>query len=227
MPRWHVCTGWFLRKSLSLQHVAKKNQTEFVRLVAATKFCCRENFSPKYLLYTRSHLSIRCVAATCCCNYSPDLHTKSDLSPRLVAATHRLVCFDLYALLGPVYIEVGDPQVGEVIRLGGVTRQSIQSLVLMWSRLHVRWGNPPHVTSLTWGTPPSCKQAFSDQGSWNFLFLVCKHVSGRPYCWQYNKQFFEEFTWKQFFIPRCPPWRHVQTSNTILKVTWNHCFTRR
>ena len=99
--RRHVCTGLFLRKSLSPQHVAKKsNQTEFVRLVAATKFCCRDKFSPKNLLYTRSHLSMRCVAGTtCCCNNSPDLHTKSDLSPRLVAATHRLVCFDLYALL--------------------------------------------------------------------------------------------------------------------------------
>ena len=29
----------------------------------------------------------------------------------------------------------------------------------MWSRLHVRWGNPPHVTSPTWGPPPSRKQA--------------------------------------------------------------------
>ena len=149
------------------------------------------------------HQKIFCThEATCPCDASPQLVgtttrptcTQSDLSPRLVAATHRLVCFDLYALLGPVYIE---------------------------------GGNPPHVTSLTWGTPPSCKQAFTDQGSWNFLFLVCKHVSGRPCWWQYNKQFFEEFTWKQFFIPRCPPWRHVQTSNTILKVTWNHCFTRR
>ena len=53
----------------------------------------------------------------------------------------------------------GGPQIGEVTRLGGVTRLSIQSLILMWSRLHVRWGNPPHVTSPTWGTPPSCKQA--------------------------------------------------------------------
>ena len=88
----------------------KSNQTEFVRLVAGTKFCCRENFSPKNLLYTRSHLSLRYVAATCWYNYPPDLHTKSDLSPRRVSATHRLVCFDLYALLGPVYIEVGDPR---------------------------------------------------------------------------------------------------------------------
>ena len=148
------------------------------------------------------------VSATCCRNSSPSVFRPLCL---IRACLHR----------------GGGPQVGEVTRLGGVTRQSIQSLVLMWSRLHVRWGNPPHVTSLTWGTPPSCKQAFTDQGSWNFLFLVCKHVSGRPYCWQYYKQFFEEFTWKQFFIPRCPPWRHVQTSNTILKVKWNHCFTRR
>ena len=29
----------------------------------------------------------------------------------------------------------------------------------MGSRLHVRWGNLPHVTSPTWGPPPSCKQA--------------------------------------------------------------------
>ena len=29
----------------------------------------------------------------------------------------------------------------------------------MRSRLHVRWGDPPHVTSPTWGPPPSWKQA--------------------------------------------------------------------
>ena len=53
------------------------------------------------------------------------------------------------------------PQVGEVTRLGGVTRLSIQSLILMWSHLHVRWGNPPHATSPTWGPQPSCKQALN------------------------------------------------------------------
>ena len=39
----------------------------------------------------------------------------------------------------------GGPQVGEVTRLGGVTRFSIQSLIshLIWSRLHDRWGDPP------------------------------------------------------------------------------------
>ena len=31
--------------------------------------------------------------------------------------------------------------------------------ILRWSRLRDRWGNPPHVTSPTWGPPHSCKQA--------------------------------------------------------------------
>ena len=44
-------------------------------------------------------------------------------------------------------------------RVGGVTRLSILSLILIWSRLHVRWGDPPHVTSPTWGPPPTCTQA--------------------------------------------------------------------
>ena len=38
----------------------------------------------------------------------------------------------------------------------------------MSSRLHVRWGNPPHVTSPTCGFPLSCKQA---------LTLKCCYVS--------------------------------------------------
>ena len=59
----------------------------------------------------------------------------------------------------------GGPQLGEVTGVGGVTRLPIQSLILMWSRLHVRWGNPPHVTSPTWGTPPSCKQALRENTS--------------------------------------------------------------
>ena len=39
-------------------------------------------------------------------------------------------------------------KVGEVTRFGRVTYLSI-----IWSRLHDRWGDPPHVTS------PQCKQA--------------------------------------------------------------------
>ena len=33
--------------------------------------------------------------------------------------------------------------------------------IKIWSRLHDRWGDPPHVTSPTWGPPPPCKQALS------------------------------------------------------------------
>ena len=55
----------------------------------------------------------------------------------------------------------GGPQVGEVARLGGVTRPSIQSLILIWSRLHDSWGDLPHVTSPIWGPPPPCKQALT------------------------------------------------------------------
>ena len=71
-----VCTGEFLWKSLSPQQnfvaatcrrTKKSNQTEFVRLVAPTKFCCRKNdFFTKILRYTRSDLSLRRVAVTCC-----------------------------------------------------------------------------------------------------------------------------------------------------------------
>ena len=55
----------------------------------------------------------------------------------------------------------GGPQVGDVTCLGGVTCLSIESLILTWSRLHDRWGEPPHVTSPIWGPPLPCKQALS------------------------------------------------------------------
>ena len=55
----------------------------------------------------------------------------------------------------------------------------------MGSRLHVRWGNQPHVITPNWGPPPSCKQAlretednyayakfWSDQQSVLWYFLV-------------------------------------------------------
>ena len=35
----------------------------------------------------------------------------------------------------------------------------------MWSRLHVRWDNLPHVNSPTWGPPASCKQALKEAWS--------------------------------------------------------------
>ena len=68
----------------------------------------------------------------------------------------------------------GGSQVSEVTRLGGVTRLSIWSLILIWSRLHDRWGDPPRRVARStrpgnplswgqilpykrsrWGNPPS------------------------------------------------------------------------
>ena len=97
----------------------KSNQTEFVRLVAATKFCCRENFSPKNLLYTRSYLSMRCVAATCCCNYSPDLHTEWSVSATCCCNSSPSV-FRPLCLIRACLHRGGGPQVGEVTRSGGI-----------------------------------------------------------------------------------------------------------
>ena len=103
-----VCTGEFLWKSLSLQQnfvaatcCKNSNQTEFVRLVAATKFCCRdEDFYKISLVHTklfdaalcRRNMLLQlvarsvhiewCVAATCCRNLSPRVK-------RHVAATLR------------------------------------------------------------------------------------------------------------------------------------------
>ena len=51
----------------------------------------------------------------------------------------------------------GGPQVGgDVTRFGWVTRLSIQSLILIQSRLHDRWGDPLHVTSPIGSTLPPC-----------------------------------------------------------------------
>ena len=82
-----MCTGEFLWISLSPQQnfVAatsrkKSNQTESVRLVAATKFCCSGKDFHKFLQYTLSDLSLQRVAATCCCNLSPRVYRPSEKS---------------------------------------------------------------------------------------------------------------------------------------------------
>ena len=67
-------------------------------------------------------------------------------------------------ILGPVYsMEMGDPHAGEVTRLGGVTRLCIESLILIWSRLRDRLGDPQHVTSPIWCPPLTCKQALTSK----------------------------------------------------------------
>ena len=59
---------------------------------------------------------------------------------------------------------------GRIIRLL-ISRSNLQAmqarvdvavrafLVLIRSRLHDRWGDPPHVTSPIWGPRPPCKRA--------------------------------------------------------------------
>ena len=72
----------------------------------------------------------------------------------------------------------GVRQVGEVTRLDGVTRLSIQSLILIWSRLQDEWDDPPHVTSPLFGPPPSCKQALIWLfNSYNALTLKVKGIT--------------------------------------------------
>ena len=44
----------------------------------------------------------------------------------------------------------------------------------MWSRLHVRWGDPPHVTSPIWGPPPPCKQALTVQLTGIYYTWYCR-----------------------------------------------------
>ena len=84
----------------------------------------------------------------------------------------------------------GGPQVGEVTRSGGFTRLSIQSLILMWSHLHVRWGNPRHVTSPTWGPQPSCKQALSA--------VEVKWLIRSPYPFFFCPTFLCRIKWRNF-----------------------------
>ena len=76
-----VCAGEFLWKSLSPQQnlVAatsrkKSNQTESVRLVAATNSLAATKIFTKILQYTRSNLSLQLVATTCCCKLSPSVY---------------------------------------------------------------------------------------------------------------------------------------------------------
>ena len=49
---------------------------------------------------------------------------------------------DILINFGPVYMNMGGPEVGKVNRLGGVTHLSIiKSLILIWSRLHDKWAD--------------------------------------------------------------------------------------
>ena len=87
----------------------------------------------------------------------------------------------------------GGPQVGEVTGLGGVTRQSIYSLILIWSRLPDRWGDPLrrialsaggkfcHVNVSRWGDPPSRRRIRDTSNSlWWWLCIITKGNNRKP-----------------------------------------------
>ena len=109
-----VCAGEFLWKFLSPQHnfVAatsrkKSNHTEFVRLVAATKFCCIDkDFYKNSPVHTKRFVAATCrrnvllqlvagpvhldwsVAATCCCNFSPSVYRPLKLCCSIYLLVH-------------------------------------------------------------------------------------------------------------------------------------------
>ena len=61
--------------------------------------------------------------------------------------------------LGPVYMELGGPQTGE-ITCGGSTHLSCKrDYIKMRDYMDRRVTPPKEVTSPTWGPPPPCKQA--------------------------------------------------------------------
>ena len=80
--------------------------------------------------------------------------------------TEFLKLFKLLAaprVLGPVYMKVGDPKVGEVTcgKLPHLTCK--RDHIKMRDYLERRVTPPKRVTSPTWSPPPPCKQAVKDR----------------------------------------------------------------
>ena len=73
----------------------------------------------------------------------------------------------------------GGPQAGEVTCLEAWGNPPVHiTLILIWSRLHDRWGDPPLVTSPIWGPPPPCKQALLCHGCLvRFVIMLIIHPS--------------------------------------------------
>ena len=94
---WYVVSTCCCNLSPDLYTLSDKSP----RLVAST---CRPTCTHGVIcglglllqLVARPVHTERYVASTCCCNLSPDLYTRRDMWPRLVAATSRLLlCTDL------------------------------------------------------------------------------------------------------------------------------------
>ena len=65
---------------LSQEHVAKNQiRQNLCDLSRRQNSVAKTKIFTKFLQYTRSDLLLRCVAATCCCNLSPDLYTESNI----------------------------------------------------------------------------------------------------------------------------------------------------
>ena len=82
---------------LSPQQVVQlQSDLIFLRLVAATKFCCGDkDFHKTSSVRTKQFVAATYRLTVLLQLQSPELYTPSDLSPRRVTATCRLVCTDL------------------------------------------------------------------------------------------------------------------------------------
>ena len=84
---------FFSAREFCRSNMAQKIKSDnFCDLLRRQNSVAETKIFTKILQYTRSDLSLRCVAATCYCNWSPDLFTRSDMSPQRVAATNRPTC---------------------------------------------------------------------------------------------------------------------------------------
>ena len=70
-------------------------------------------------------------------------------------------------MLGPVYMKVGDPQIGEVTGGGSPHLSCKRDRIKMRDYMDRRVTPPKWVTSPTWGPPPPCKQALRGTQSTN------------------------------------------------------------
>ena len=70
-------------------------------------------------------------------------------------------------MLGPVYMKVGDPQIGEVTGGGSPHLSCKRDRIKMRDYMDRQVTPPKWVTSPTWGPPPPCKQALRGTQSTN------------------------------------------------------------
>ena len=83
-------------------------------------------------------------------------------------------------VLGPVHMEVGGHQVGEVPRLGGVTSLSTQSLFFSWLLSHERWGTSPR--RVAWSAVPGNPLRWG-----KFSPCECWRWGGVMFSWAFNQ----------------------------------------